>query len=137
MNIFWFRRDLRLHDNTALNAALKKGSVQPVFIFDTNILSKLSQDDSRLTFIHSVLDSINNTLNKHNASIMCYYGNPLEVWKKNMVMIMIMMITMHMPAPLAGFTSRPALLLSAVEAKIVAIAICLIAVRDGKVNLSY
>ena len=82
MNIFWFRRDLRLHDNTALNASLKKGSVQPIFIFDSNILNKLSQDDSRLTFIHSVLSSINNTLNKHSASIMCYCGDPLEVWKK-------------------------------------------------------
>tara|TARA_B100001142_G_C14333129_1_gene654845 strand:- start:1363 stop:2649 length:1287 start_codon:yes stop_codon:yes gene_type:complete len=84
MNIFWFRRDLRLHDNTALNEALKNGTVQPVFIFDTNILSKLSKDDSRLTFIHSILSSINNTLNKHNASVICYYGDPLDVWKKIM-----------------------------------------------------
>ena len=35
ISIFWFRRDLRLEDNTALNQALsKKLQVLPVFIFD-------------------------------------------------------------------------------------------------------
>ncbi|MEY2829412.1 MAG: hypothetical protein RIQ33_1270, partial [Bacteroidota bacterium] len=41
-SIFWFRRDLRLHDNAALYHALKSGnSVIPIFIFDKNILNEL------------------------------------------------------------------------------------------------
>ena len=32
--IMWFRRDLRLHDNPALNAACESGSVLPLFVID-------------------------------------------------------------------------------------------------------
>ena len=42
VNIFWFRRDLRLDDNHALFEALKGNDpVLPIFIFDTEILEKL------------------------------------------------------------------------------------------------
>ena len=38
VNIFWFRRDLRLNDNHGLYQALRdKNPVVPVFIFDKNI----------------------------------------------------------------------------------------------------
>ena len=47
--IFWFRRDLRLEDNTALQAALNSGNqVLPIFIFDQDILSDLPKQDARL-----------------------------------------------------------------------------------------
>jgi deoxyribodipyrimidine photolyase len=59
MNIFWFRRDLRLEDNVGLFHALNSGkSVLPIFIFDETILSQLSDDDSRVTFIHNQLEKI-------------------------------------------------------------------------------
>ena len=49
MIIFWFRRDLRLEDNHALFKALKSGiKVIPIFIYDTNIIDKLNEDDPRL-----------------------------------------------------------------------------------------
>jgi len=55
-NIFWFRRDLRLHDNAGLYHALKSDNpVVPVFIFDTNILDKLPTKDARVEFIHNTL----------------------------------------------------------------------------------
>jgi deoxyribodipyrimidine photo-lyase len=39
ISIFWFRRDLRLHDNVALFNALKSvEKVLPIFIFDTKVL---------------------------------------------------------------------------------------------------
>jgi deoxyribodipyrimidine photo-lyase len=42
VNLFWFRRDLRLEDNASLYAALKdKNPVVPIFIFDKNILEEL------------------------------------------------------------------------------------------------
>ena len=42
--IFWFRRDLRLEDNTALHAALKSGNqVLPIFIFDQDILIRFAR----------------------------------------------------------------------------------------------
>ena len=82
INVFWFRRDLRIEDNTAFYEALKNKNVKPVFIFDAFILSKLPKNDARLTFIHSLLVQINNNLTKYNSGISCYYGNPLRIWRQ-------------------------------------------------------
>ena len=82
LNIFWFRRDLRLTDNKALNAALSQGNVLPIFIFDKVILDRIDKDDSRLSFIHSVLTEINEKLKKHSSGIKTFYGTPLEVFEK-------------------------------------------------------
>ena len=82
-SIFWFRRDLRLDDNTALNKALKsKQKVILIFIFDSNILSKLTKDDSRINFIHETLNELNNKLKKYNSGIKCFYGDPIHIWGK-------------------------------------------------------
>ena len=82
INLFWFRRDLRLIDNTALIEALKEKNVKPIFIFDSVILNNLEKDDSRLSFIHSLITSINITLKKHQSGVFCYHGNPEAIWKK-------------------------------------------------------
>ena len=60
MTIFWFRRDLRLDDNTALFHALQDNdAVLLIFIFDENILQYLEKNDARVTFIHNQLEKIN------------------------------------------------------------------------------
>lgn len=83
MNIFWFRRDLRLEDNTGLFHALQSGEqVLPIFIFDENILSQLPQDDARVTFIHQQLTNIQSQLNKLGHSLAVFYGDPFEVYNK-------------------------------------------------------
>ena len=62
--VFWFRRDLRLHDNAGLYHALRSGyKVLPVFIFDSDILDKLDdKEDRRLTFIHQEVERLNREL---------------------------------------------------------------------------
>ena len=83
INLFWFRRDLRLEDNTALNAALKaNNNVLPLFIFDENILSELPDNDSRVNFIYNNLHNLNRHLQEHNSSILILKGKPEEVWKE-------------------------------------------------------
>jgi deoxyribodipyrimidine photolyase len=68
--IFWFRRDLRLNDNTGLYHSLKTNSkVLPIFIYDKNTLDKLNSSDHRLDFIQSSLKNINTILNKKNISL--------------------------------------------------------------------
>ena len=82
ISIFWFRRDLRLNDNTALHHALASGtSVLPVFIFDENILGELERDDPRVNFIHRTLESIHGQLVKMVSSLLCLKGNPMTIWK--------------------------------------------------------
>jgi deoxyribodipyrimidine photo-lyase len=81
---FWFRRDLRLHDNAGLYHALKAGlPVQPVFIFDEDILSKLAdKNDRRVVFIHRQLVRLNKELQQLGASLIVYHGKPLDIWRK-------------------------------------------------------
>jgi deoxyribodipyrimidine photo-lyase len=80
--IFWFRRDLRLHDNRGLAEALRAGRpVIPLFIFDDNILDDLPRNDSRLTFIHQRLVRLDQELESFNSRILIRRGKPEEVWK--------------------------------------------------------
>ncbi len=82
--IFWFRRDLRLYDNTALNLALNsKYPVVPIFIFDTNILGKLENPkDARVQFIHNEIFDIKAQLEMHESSMHVFYGKPEQVFIK-------------------------------------------------------
>ncbi|WP_055437038.1 cryptochrome/photolyase family protein [Lacinutrix algicola] len=82
INIFWFRRDLRLEDNHGFYEALKADKpVLPIFIFDETILSKLPKDDARVTFIHESLQTMQDTLKKdYNSSIAIYNGTPEEIF---------------------------------------------------------
>ncbi len=84
VNIFWFRRDLRLQDNAALYHALKSANpVIPIFIFDTNILNLLEdKEDKRVTFIHAALEEIQQQLIALGSTLEVYYGTPLETYKK-------------------------------------------------------
>lgn len=82
VTLFWFRRDLRLEDNTALQAALENNPhVLPLFIFDENILQQLPEDDSRVNFIHHTLQKIDQRLKEHHSSLLIKKGKPEDVWK--------------------------------------------------------
>lgn len=82
--LFWFRRDLRLHDNAGLYAALQSGyPVLPLFIFDPEILNSLPEDDARVSFIHQNLQHIRAHLQKHSgSSLAVFHGDPQEVFQK-------------------------------------------------------
>lgn len=83
MNIFWFRRDLRLDDNIGLFHALNSNEeVLPIFIFDENILSQLTKDDARVSFIHQELEKIQKQLQDIGKSLAVFNGNPREVFIK-------------------------------------------------------
>jgi deoxyribodipyrimidine photo-lyase len=83
VSLFWFRRDLRLEDNKALNAALNSGNiVLPLFIFDQEILNKLEVNDARVAFIHQCLESINRKLTALRSGLSVYTGRPSDVFKK-------------------------------------------------------
>jgi deoxyribodipyrimidine photo-lyase len=83
VNIFWFRRDLRLKDNHALSAAMQSGKpVVPLYIFDNNTLDDLSSDDPRINFIYDTLHSINKELNKYGSSLLVIRGEPIKIWKQ-------------------------------------------------------
>jgi deoxyribodipyrimidine photo-lyase len=83
MNIFWFRRDLRVDDNKGFFEALNSNSeVLPLFIFDKNILEELPKDDARVSFIHERLDYIDMELQKFGKNLAVFYGDPLTIIDK-------------------------------------------------------
>jgi deoxyribodipyrimidine photo-lyase len=84
VNIVWFRRDLRLEDNTALYHALQaEHEVLPIFIFDKNILDKLEDKaDARVEFIHDTISSMQEKLEKIKSSFQIFYDNPINAFKE-------------------------------------------------------
>ncbi|MGB3079296.1 MAG: deoxyribodipyrimidine photo-lyase, partial [Saprospiraceae bacterium] len=78
ISIFWFRRDLRLHDNHGLYKALMHGDpVLCVFIFDKNILDALKdKTDRRVSFIHDSLLRINKEFTSIGSSLLTFHDTP-------------------------------------------------------------
>jgi deoxyribodipyrimidine photo-lyase len=83
VNIFWFRRDLRLDDNTALYHALKtRENVLPLFIFNPDILEGIEFSPSeRFNFIYKTLLEVKGKLEKIGSSLVVKFGKPTDVFK--------------------------------------------------------
>jgi deoxyribodipyrimidine photo-lyase len=83
LTIFWFRRDLRIHDNRGFYEALNGSNrVIPIFIYDTEITDKLKKEDPRLTFIEKALGGINSAMKRNRCTTGIYRGTPKAIFKK-------------------------------------------------------
>ena len=82
--IFWFRNDIRMVDNTALNNALQSGfPVMPLYIFDESAKEHAMEEDLGVASIHQKLQKINSFLkNKYGSSVYCERGTSKDVWNK-------------------------------------------------------
>lgn len=81
LGVIWLRRDLRLHDHAALADALVQCErVQPVFIFDTDILAQFSNpQDRRLSFIAETLVQLHVELQKRGGGLIVAHGRAEEL----------------------------------------------------------
>lgn len=84
ISIFWFRRDLRLEDNTGLFYALQQEqNVLPIFIFDRNILDDLEDKaDARVSFIHDQIEKLKQKLEEKGSTLLVKYGTPEDVFQQ-------------------------------------------------------
>lgn len=83
ISVCWFRRDLRLEDNSALFHALNSGfPVLPVFIFDSDITTDLKNDDKRLIFIYDTIYKLKQNLESVNSDLLVFRGRPVEVFSQ-------------------------------------------------------
>jgi deoxyribodipyrimidine photo-lyase len=82
VNLFWFRRDLRLADNAGLYHALKdKNPVVPVFIFDSAILDELEETkDKRVMFIRDVIVEMQQQLEELGSTLDIRHGLPEDMF---------------------------------------------------------
>lgn len=83
ISLFWFRRDLRLDDNCGFYNALIGGqNVLPIFIFDREILDKLTEpQDKRVAFIYNTIINLKDELEKRGSTLLVFYGSPVDVFR--------------------------------------------------------
>jgi len=78
--IHWFRRDLRLRDNRALNAALASGApVIPVFILDERLFHSVRSSPARMQFLLDGLHRLDADLKGYGSRLLVLRGDPQEV----------------------------------------------------------
>ncbi len=77
--IWWIRRDLRLHDNPALQDALAHGRVVPVFIIDPALVDGRSHRaaHNRRSFLFGALAALDRELRARGARLIVRSGPPL------------------------------------------------------------
>ena len=69
--IFWFRQDLRLHDNPALTAACAEGAVVPVYILDDDSAGARRMGGASRWWLHHSLAELQRKL----PSLLLRHGN--------------------------------------------------------------
>ena len=85
--IFWFRNDLRLHDNEALLKATKAGNIIPVYVFDERQFNKTSLGFKRTgafraKFLLESVEDLRNNLRKIGSDLIIRVGKPEEILAK-------------------------------------------------------
>jgi len=82
--IHWFRRDLRLHDNTALFNACRDAAdgILPVFIFDDAILKHPDCGGPLVQFMLGCLENLRSQLGKAHGDLLLLHDNPADALAK-------------------------------------------------------
>jgi deoxyribodipyrimidine photo-lyase len=80
-SIWWIRRDLRLHDNAALQAALRlSNEVIPVWVADPALLRAAVAGEKRLAFLHQGLAALAADLEARGSRLVVRQGEPARVF---------------------------------------------------------
>ena len=76
LGIFWFRQDLRLYDNLALNDLINRSNkILPLYILDDRI--KLG--GASKWWLQKSLESLNSSLKARGSKLYCLKGSPLKI----------------------------------------------------------
>ncbi len=77
--LMWFRRDLRITDNTALHAALRENdTVIGVFVLDDAILKSRDIGAARTAFLFGSLQTLSTEFGQHGGRLILRRGGPPE-----------------------------------------------------------
>tara|TARA_A200000159_G_scaffold163744_1_gene190975 strand:+ start:60624 stop:62027 length:1404 start_codon:yes stop_codon:yes gene_type:complete len=77
----WFRQDLRVNDNPALNAACDMGKILPIYIYDDTTPDGRAPGSASQWWLHHSLTSLNDRLNGH---LKIFKGDPKVLISKIM-----------------------------------------------------
>ena len=77
--IVWFRKDLRLSDHPALDAALQGGmEIIPVFVWDEKEGGSWSPGAASRWWLHYSLESLGSSISKAGGELLLVRGNAAE-----------------------------------------------------------
>jgi deoxyribodipyrimidine photo-lyase len=74
-SIIWFRRDLRLADNAALDAALRQGEVIPAFVIDSRLLNSDRTGAKRIAWLAANLRELDRSLRQRGSQLIVRRGD--------------------------------------------------------------
>jgi len=75
INLFWFKKDLRIYDNKALNEAMKDGKIIPLFIIEPDFWLLPDHSSRQWEFVRECLIDLNKSLNKIGLKLIIRVGN--------------------------------------------------------------
>jgi deoxyribodipyrimidine photo-lyase len=78
-SIIWFRQDLRIEDNPALEAAILAGPVLPIYILDDNSAGCWKMGAASRWWLHHSLTKLNDRL---NGNLSVFKGEPCAILKR-------------------------------------------------------
>lgn len=82
MNVVWFKRDLRIHDNAALTEAAKNGPVMPLYILEPDLWQQSDLSHRQYQFLCECLNELNKALTNLGQRLIIKVGEAVDVLQK-------------------------------------------------------
>jgi len=83
INVFWFRKDLRLDDNVGFNYCIKEQKpVLPVFVVDNSTFSDMQAGKKKALFLIECLKSLERELKEKGSKLYLFNGHPVDIMYK-------------------------------------------------------
>ncbi|MCA8899845.1 MAG: deoxyribodipyrimidine photo-lyase [Hyphomonas sp.] len=80
LHVVWFRRDLRVHDNAALAAALASGApILPLYVFEPGLWAQPEASRRQFDFLMESLTELDEALTERGARLIVRTGEMVEV----------------------------------------------------------
>ena len=79
INLYWFKKDLRIFDNEALHEALKIGNVIPIFVIEPEYWQLPDHSSRQWEFVRECLVDLKNSLNNIGLKLIIRVGRMKDV----------------------------------------------------------
>ena len=95
INLYWFKKDLRIFDNEALNEALKIGNVIPIFVIEPEYWQLPDHSSRQWEFVRECLVDLKNSLNNIGLKLIIRVGRMEDVIQEFMKKFHVKRIFSH------------------------------------------
>ena len=82
INIFWFRRDLRIEDNCALGDLVRLGSYGAIYIHDTSVIAGNDFSRMHLDFINDSLKELSKDFRSQDGHLNIFTGAAVDIFNE-------------------------------------------------------